>query len=138
MEEVFEVKMAKFRHDLHSQIRKIMKIIRIKVDDKSYARMIAGKRVEGTVGFDEGKSLGDLNAFNRKSREPDYVRPKDITMAVSASGWLKASVQKFKIYVSANRGMGRKRSAEELQRQALELIDRLRSTKTIEEILDEI
>ena len=59
MEEVFEVKMAKFRHDLHSQIRKIMKIIRIKVDDKSYARMIAGKRVEGTVGFDEGKSLGD-------------------------------------------------------------------------------
>jgi hypothetical protein len=49
----------------------------------------------------------------------------------SASGWLKMSVKKYKIFVSANKGMGRERSAKEILSQAIELTDYLRNTKTI-------
>ena len=110
-----------------------MKFITITVDDKSYAQMLKGKRVEGTVGFDQKTSMGDLNAFKRQSREPGYVRPKDVMLGESASGWLKMSVKKFKIFVSANKGMGHERSASEILRQAIELTDYLHSTKTIDQ-----
>ena len=42
-----------------------MNIIQVLVDDKSFARMQMGLRVEGTVGFDTCKRMGDLNAYNR-------------------------------------------------------------------------
>ena len=115
-----------------------MKFITITVDDKSYAQMLKGKRVEGTVGFDRKTSMGDLNAFKRKSREPGYVRPKDVMLGESASGWLKMSVKKFKIFVSANNRMERERAATEILRQAKELADHLKNTKSIEEIMNEI
>lgn len=115
-----------------------MHIIPVTIDDKSYARMLTGLRVEGTVGFDQDIMLGDLNAFNRKSREPGYVKPKDLTLVESASGWLKLSMKKFKMFVSANNGLGRERAAKELLRQAEELVGFLRQQKTIDEILDEV
>ena len=45
-----------------------MHIIKISVDNKSYARMLQGLRVEGTVGFNFSRMMGDLNAFNRLPR----------------------------------------------------------------------
>ena len=115
-----------------------MHIIPVSIDDKSYEIMLSGKRVEGTVGVDQTIKLGNLNAFNRKSRLPGYVRPKDMTMYETASGWLKKSTKKFKIFVSANCGMGRERSAAEILSQARELTDRLRSQKSIDEIMNEV
>ena len=115
-----------------------MHIIPVSIDDKSYEIMLSGKRVEGTVGIDLSIMLGNLNAFNRKSRQPGYVRPKDLRMYDTASGWLKKSTKKFKIFVSANCGMGRKRAASELLNQAIELTDTLRSMKSNEELLDEV
>jgi hypothetical protein len=44
-----------------------MKFITIAVDDKSYARMLKGLRVEGTVGFDQKTSVGDLNTFESRA-----------------------------------------------------------------------
>ena len=113
-------------------------IIKVEIDDKTYARMLEGKRVEGTMGYDQWTGKKDFKAFNRKSREPGYVRPKDITLYESASGWLKKSTKKFKIFVSANNGMGRERSAAEILSQARELTDGLRSLKSIDEIMNEV
>jgi hypothetical protein len=42
-------------------------------------------------------------------------------------------VKKFKIFVSANKGMGQERSASEILRQAIELTDYLHSTRTIDQ-----
>ena len=113
-------------------------IIKVKVDDKTYARMTEGKRVEGTIGYNPYTKEHDFNAFNRKSREPGYVRQKDESLYETSSGWLKASIRKFKIFVSVNRSMGRGRSSAELMLQAKELTDWLKNTKTIEEIMDEV
>ena len=120
-----------------SNLKKIM-IIKVKVDDKTYARMTEGKRVEGTIGYNEFTKEHDFNAFKRKSGEPGYERPKDESLYETSSGWLKASIKKFKIFVSVNRSMGRGRSSAELMMQAKELTDWLKNTKSIEEIMDEV
>ena len=113
-------------------------IIKVKVDDKTYVRMTEGKRVEGTIGFNPFTKEHDFNAFHRKSRESGYVRQKDKSLYETSSGWLKASIRKFKIFVSVNRSMGRERSSTELLLQAKELTDWLKNTKSIEEIMDEV
>ena len=115
-----------------------MHIIPVAVDDKSFEIMLSGRRVEGTIGYDQEILLGDLNAFKRRSREPGYVKPGEVVLAESASGWLRLSIRKFKMYLSANRGLGRQRGADELLRQAEELCEYLRTTKTIFEIMDEV
>ena len=113
-------------------------IIRVKVNDETWARMTSGKRVEGTIGYDKWTGETDFNAFKRKSREPGYERPKDEMLYETASGWLKMSVKKLKIFVSANKGMGRERCATEILMQAKELTDHLKHTKSIDEIMDEV
>jgi hypothetical protein len=115
-----------------------MHYITIAVDDKSYALLIEGKRVQGTVGYKVGDLVGDLRAHHLKSRESDYVRPAPITLHVTQSGRLNETARTFNIYVSAKKLMGRERSASELMMQAKELTDYLRTTKTIEEILNEV
>ena len=65
-----------------------MNIIQVLVDDKSFARMQMGLRVEGTVGFDTCKGMGDLNAFNRKR----YSKPKDKLVKKLPWGWVKKSL----------------------------------------------
>ena len=115
-----------------------MKFITIAVDDKSYAQMIAGKRVEGTVGFNLSTLTGDLNAFKRKSREPGYVKPNPITLYETVTGRLNETAKTYNIYVSAKKSMGRRRCAEELQLQAEEMTDFLHLTKTIDEIMNEV
>ena len=71
-----------------------MKTIKILVDDKSYARMLEGKRVEGTVGYNPSKNIGDLNAFNRLPRS----RYKDKLVEKTPWGWVKQSLTKTKRY----------------------------------------
>lgn len=115
-----------------------MKYITIAVDDKSYAQMVAGKRVEGTVGFNLSTLVGDLNAFKRKSRELGYVRPKPITLRETLSGRLKETAKTYNIYVSAKKSMGNERCAREIHAQAKELTTYLFLTKTNDELLNEI
>ena len=65
-----------------------MQYITIAVDDKSYARMVAGYRVEGSVGYNPSKGMGDLNAFNRKKRN----RKRDRLVKKLPWGWIKESM----------------------------------------------
>ena len=43
-----------------------MHIIKISVDDKSYARMLQGLRVEGTVGFNFSRMMGEQSMTKTK------------------------------------------------------------------------
>ena len=76
----------------------------VEFSDEALECLLTGKAVEGTMKMDLMTRLVNFNMFNRKSREPGYVRPKDLTLHETTSGWLKKSVRKFKIFVSANTG----------------------------------
>ena len=53
VEEVYVVKMAKFRHDLHSQIRQVMKKYIFILDAlELMTKLIVGNRVEGVLYMD--------------------------------------------------------------------------------------
>ena len=135
--DVIELKLKPRFSDTH-KFDKNMRYLTIAVDDKSYAQLMAGKRVEGTVGFNLKTLVGDLNAFKRQSREPGYVKPKPKTLHETQSGRLNETAKTFNIYVSAKKSMGRERCAREIHAQAKELTNYLCLTKTIEELLNEI
>ena len=73
-----------------------MQYITIAVDEKSFARMVAGLRVEGSVGYNPKKGMGDLNAFNRKKRD----RKKDRLVKKLPWGWVKESLERIKVFGS--------------------------------------
>ena len=73
-----------------------MQYITIAVDEKSFARMVAGLRVEGSVGYNPNKGMGDLNAFNRKKCK----RNKDRLVKKLPWGWVKKSLTRVKVFAS--------------------------------------
>ena len=79
-----------------------MQYITIAVDEKSYARMAAGLRVEGSVGYNPNKGLGDLNAFNRKKCK----RNKDRMVKKLPWGWVKESLERIKVFGSFPQDLG--------------------------------
>ena len=92
-------------------------IIKVRVDDETWARMTSGRRVEGTIGYDKWTGENDFNAFHRKSREPGNER------------------ENMTLYET---NTGRERSATSLMMTVKELTDYLKHTKTIEEIMDNV
>jgi hypothetical protein len=101
----------------------------VEFSDEALECLLTGKAVVGTMKMDLMTRQVSFNMFNRKPRH----RAKDLILHETTSGWLKKSVKKFKIFVSANKGMGHERSASEILRQAIELTDYLHSTKTIDQ-----
>ena len=73
-----------------------MQYITIAVDEKSLARMMEGKRVEGTVGYNPRTRMGDLNAFNRKKCN----KPQDKLVKKLPWGWVKKSLTRVKVFAS--------------------------------------
>ena len=71
----------------------------IEIPDEVLVLLQTGKAIEGTIKMDLMTCGIRFNAFRRKSRERGYVRPSDVTLAESVSGWLKRSVKKNKIFV---------------------------------------
>jgi hypothetical protein len=91
--DVIELKLKPRFSDAH-KFESIMHIIKISVDNKSYARMLQGLRVEGTVGFNFSRMMGDLNAFNRLPR----ARYRDKLLKKTPWGWVKQSLTKTKCF----------------------------------------
>lgn len=81
-----------------------MHILPVSIDDKSYEIILSGKRVEGTIGIDLTIMLGNLNAFNRKSRLPGYVKDKLIKKL--PWGWVKESQARIKVHGSFPKDFG--------------------------------
>ena len=106
----------------------------VEFSDEALECLLTGKAVVGTLKMDLMTRQVSFNMFNRKPRH----RAKDLILHETTSGWLKKSVKKFKIFVSANNRMERERAATEILRQAKELADHLKNTKSIEEIMNEI
>ena len=79
-----------------------MQYITIAVDEKSLARMMEGKRVEGTVGYNPRTRMGDLNAFNRKKCK----RNKDRMVKKLPWGWVKESLERIKVFGSFPKDLG--------------------------------
>ena len=101
----------------------------IEISDELLMRLGTGKAIEGSMKLDLMTRKLSFNAFNRASKMPGYVRPKDKTLSETNGGWLKASVRMFKIFVSVKRSMGQERCADELLAQAIELTEKLRKFK---------
>ena len=89
MEEVTRVKMAKFRHDLHSQIRQVNAL-------ELMSKLYVGKRVEGVLYVDQNTGRLTFKAYQRQPR----VRQKDELLKKTPWGWLKASVERVKRFSS--------------------------------------
>ena len=97
MEEVTRVKMAKFRHNLHSQIRQVMKkYIFVLNAINVMAKLLKEKRVEGVLFMDENTGKITFKAYNRKPR----VREKDRMVKKLPWGWVKESIERVKVYGS--------------------------------------
>ena len=112
--------MAKFRHRLHSQIRKIMKNsikkaqnqtclnsaerenfgLKVKkyiaIEEEVLVRLVEGKYVEGSLHRDKWTGIITFNAYNRL---PRHSR-KNALLKKTPWGWLKASKARRKRYTS--------------------------------------
>ena len=125
MEEVTRVKMAKFRHDLHSQIRQVMKkYIFVLNALELMSKLYVGKRVEGVLYVDQNTGRLTFKAYNRQS----HKREKDQLVKKLPWGWVKESAKKLKVFGSFPKDMGTARVMGLLDEHAREaknaLIDR--------------
>ena len=103
MEEVTRVKMAKFRHDLHSQIRQVMKkYIFVLNALELMSKLYVGKRVEGVLYVDQNTGRLTFKAYNRQLRK----REKDQLVKKLPWGWVKESAKKLKVFGSFPKDMG--------------------------------
>ena len=131
------MKMAKFRHDLHSQNDKVMPTIKVNVSEKTLARIRAGVRVKGTLGMNQITGVKDFNAWQNRTLDPNYV-PQSRVMYETTDGVLRETKHVYSIYVKVKRSLGKIRSAWEMKRQAEVLTENLKSVKTIDEIMNEV
>ncbi len=97
VEEVYVVKMAKFRHDLHSQFDKIMrKNVFVLNAIELFGQLKNGKRVEGVLYMDQSTGKLTFKAYNRQPR----VREKDRLVKKLPWGWVRESMERIKVFGS--------------------------------------
>ena len=127
MEEVYVVKMAKFRHDLHSQIDKIMKKIEIKNEQVVMNALKKGLKVEGRLWLEETEDGKFVIWFQQYNRKP---QPKQRNWLIRRleHGWVKESVERIKVYESIPKVIGTTRVLTVIDRETKEaknaIIDR--------------
>ena len=127
MEEVYVVKMAKFRHDLHSQIDKIMKKIEIKNEQVVMNALKKGLKVEGRLWLEETEDGKFVIWFQQYNRKP---QPKQRNWLIRRleHGWVKESVERIKVYESIPKEIGTTRVLTVIDRETKEaknaIIDR--------------
>ena len=130
MEEVYVVKMAKFRHDLHSQNDKVMrKYIFVLNAIELLKQLLNGKRVEGVLYLDQDTGKLTFKAYNRQPRD----RHERVVCQLE-NGWLKESPQRYKFYNSVRKDLGRRMVDVVMHRElnaAMQVLE-------VEEILDRV
>ena len=103
MEEVYVVKMAKFRHDLHSQNDKVMKkFVFVLNAIELMSKLYAGKRVEGVLYMDENTGRLTFKAYNRKNEN----HKRDKLVEKLPWGWVKESAMRLKVFGSFPKELG--------------------------------
>ena len=76
-------------------------IIKVEISEETMARMLTGKRVEGTLGYDKWTGEKSFNAFNRKEK----AHVKDRLVKKLPWGWVKESKANQKRYTSFPKNM---------------------------------
>ena len=84
-----------------SKTQEIM-IIKVEISEETMARMLTGKRVEGTIGYDLMTGKKTFNAFHR--RRHDHV--KDKLVKKLPWGWVKESMERIKVFGSFPQEVG--------------------------------
>ena len=59
-------------------------VIKVEISEETWARMLTGKRVEGTLGLDKWTGKKDFNAFRRKAK-----KLRDELVKKLPWGWVK-------------------------------------------------
>lgn len=77
-------------------------IIKVEISEETWARMLTGKRVEGSIGLDLWSKKKDFLAHRRKPRN----RQKDKLVKKLPWGWVKESQQNLKVFSSVPKEMG--------------------------------
>ena len=76
-------------------------IIKVEISEETWARMLTGRRVEGTIGYDKWTGRNDFNAFHRKAKKLHDKLVKKMPW-----GWVKESKERFKVYESVPKSLG--------------------------------
>ena len=76
-------------------------IIKVEISEETWARMLTGKRVEGTIGLDKWTGKKDFNAFHRKAKKLHDKLIKKLPW-----GWVKESKERIKVYESVPKSLG--------------------------------
>ena len=104
VEEVYVVKMAKFRHNAFThKFESIMKkFIFVLNAIELMNQLMNGKRVEGALYMDQNTGRLTFKAYNRKPR----VREKDRMVKKLPWGWVKESMKNIKVHGSFPKHFG--------------------------------
>ena len=99
-------------------------IIKVEISEETWARMLTGKRVEGTIGYDSWTGRKDFRMFHRMSR----LKPHDRLIRRMEHGWVKESKERIKLFESLPKELGTARVLAVIDREMKEakeaLIDR--------------
>lgn len=77
-------------------------IIKVEISEETWARMLTGRRVEGTIGYDKWTGKKDFNMFHRRTRS----RLRDRLIKKLPWGWVKESRERIKLYESIPKEFG--------------------------------
>lgn len=77
-------------------------IIKVEISEETWARMLTGRRVEGTIGYDKWTGKKDFNMFHRRTRS----RLRDRLIKKLPWGWVKESRERIKVYESIPKEFG--------------------------------
>ena len=89
----------------------------IEVPEEILVGLAEGKFVEGSLHRDKNTGRIVFNAYNRLSRQPGYVRPKDKLLVSLEHGWLKESAKCIKFYCALKKSIGIPRIISALERE---------------------
>ena len=76
-------------------------IIKVEISNETWARLLTGKRIEGTLGYDLMTGRKDSNMFHRQTRS----RLRDRLIKKLPWGWVKESQERYKTYSSVPKDM---------------------------------
>lgn len=77
-------------------------IIKVDISEETWARMLTGRKVEGSIGYDKWTGKKEFRAFNRKTRS----RLRDKLIKKLPWGWVKESKERIKLYESIPKEFG--------------------------------
>ena len=81
----------------------------VEIPDEAAIRLEKGKRVTGVIAKDQVTGNTAFKAFSESRKKK---RDQDILICPLATGWLKGSKQRYKLFLSVNKAIGAVRTEQ--------------------------